>query len=85
MIKYEKKYIMVFINADIFSGSNESVPPRYFYCSPNSFLLWVAGRLETKCLFPIIAVETTQGTESLTPVDAKEFPVFVKQCEPEFS
>ena len=57
MIKYEEKYIIVFINAELVSGSNESTPPLFYYCSPNSFLPWVAGRHEPKCLFPITVVD----------------------------
>ena len=63
MIKYEEKYIIVFINADLVSGRNESTPP-LFYCSPNSFLPWVVGRDEPKCLCPLIAVDYSGGRKS---------------------
>ena len=63
MIKYEEKYIIVFIDAELVSGSNEGTPP-LFYCSPNSFLPWEAGRHEPKCLFPIITVDYSGGRKS---------------------
>ena len=65
MIKYEEKYIIVFINAELVIGSNESTPP-LFYCSPNCLLPWAAGKHEPKCLFPIIAVDYSGGRKSDT-------------------
>ena len=65
MIKYEEKYTIVFINAELVTGSNKSTPP-LFYCSPHSFLPWADGRYEPKCPFPIITVDYSGDRKSDT-------------------